>query len=228
MDDGFGLSGSESASLPDSAISVRNPEGISGHEESSRREVDYMCMEWNDEKHNLYLNSMEASFISQLYSSGYCSKDLLGWLPMLAQKHTKPSRSNCNSLPSGQFKVLHRGCWETLNYERTRTRADTKNEIRLLSASPWIQHFRSPIIGRELHLMLTDQMNDNELASRTTHFESQRPEGESTTAEQFQACCSWIYHQDSVGSNTEVSDQNFVDRDSEGGEEQVDLSGGRE
>ncbi|XP_029116484.1 cold-regulated protein 27 isoform X2 [Elaeis guineensis] len=211
MDDGFRTI---PASLPDSAVSVKDPGGFAGHEESSKRAVNSISTEWTDEKHNLYLNSIEASFTSQLCRNGHHSKDSLGWLPMLTPKHPKPAGSNCNSLLSGQ--VLRKGCWETLNYERTRTHADIEKEIHLLSANPWIQHFKSPIIGREVHLMLTDQMDNNELASQARHFESQRHKGESTTAEQFQAWGSQIYRQDSVGSNTEVSDQNFVDKDSEG------------
>lgn len=46
-----------------------------------------MSKEWTDEKHSLYLKSMEASFVNDLYNS----MDLLGW------RSQKDSWSNSNS-----------------------------------------------------------------------------------------------------------------------------------
>lgn len=41
------------------------------------QETESKGTRWTDEKHSLYLKSMEASFVDQLYNS----LDLLGWSP---------------------------------------------------------------------------------------------------------------------------------------------------
>lgn len=54
-----------------------------------------MATEWTDEKHSLYLKSMEASFVSQLYNSS----DFLGWRSQ-EDYSSNPKSSTRN--PSGQ------------------------------------------------------------------------------------------------------------------------------
>ncbi|KAF3971508.1 hypothetical protein ACB098_01G028000 [Castanea mollissima] len=54
--------------------------------------------DWTDEKHSLYLKSMEASFVNELYDN--------------RQKHLNTRN------PSGQFKVLRGGCWQKVNFNR--------------------------------------------------------------------------------------------------------------
>lgn len=44
---------------------------------------------WTDEKHNPYLNSMESSFVNQLYNNENASSDLLGFLPLGTPKPMK-------------------------------------------------------------------------------------------------------------------------------------------
>lgn len=41
------------------------------------QETESKATRWTDEKHSLYLKSMEASFVDQLYNS----LDMLGWSP---------------------------------------------------------------------------------------------------------------------------------------------------
>lgn len=53
--------------------------------------LDFMSAGWTDEKHTLYLNSMEASFVDQLYNNEYHSMDLLGRSPR-PQKYSSPSQ----------------------------------------------------------------------------------------------------------------------------------------
>ncbi|WP_224642587.1 hypothetical protein, partial [Vibrio vulnificus] len=78
-----------------------------------------MSTEWTDEKHSLYLKSMEASFVNDLYNSF----NLLGYRldhpsdPNFSRRKLTASRAS-----SGQFKVLQRGCWEKINFERNRSR----------------------------------------------------------------------------------------------------------
>lgn len=72
---------------------------------------------WTNEKHRLYLNSMEASFVNQLYN------------------HEQLSKNFFNSC--GQFKVLRDGCWQNFYLERS-----IRDQSRVILANRWIQHFR--------------------------------------------------------------------------------------
>ncbi|KAL4271622.1 hypothetical protein GQ457_13G008930 [Hibiscus cannabinus] len=83
--------------------------------------------EWTDEKHNLYLKSMEASFVDQLYDS----MDFPPW------------KSPKDGTTSGQFKVLRGGCWKKINFETPGFRPNKRDRSSCFMASPWIQHFRS-------------------------------------------------------------------------------------
>ncbi|XP_010916609.1 cold-regulated protein 27 isoform X2 [Elaeis guineensis] len=176
--------------------------------ESRSKVVDSRSTGWTDEKHNLYLSSIEASFVNQLYRRKYNSKVLLGLLSR-TQKHRNPCVSNANSLTSGQFKVLQRGCWESLKFGRAKRCKDIENESCSLSSNPWIQHFRSPSIGKETHLT-SDQVDDRVLATQSIEVATQRHGREAINRKQLLSC-PHICLQDSVGSTTEVSDQNFVD-----------------
>ncbi|KAF3446653.1 hypothetical protein FNV43_RR11833 [Rhamnella rubrinervis] len=99
--------------------------------------------EWTNEKHSLYLKSMEASFVNQLYSG---SVDLLGWRSQDNKhdlSHAKSSRSphihnHKSRAPSGQ----------NVNFERPEfaVRKSTKEGSTTCDgflSSPWIQHYRS-------------------------------------------------------------------------------------
>uniref|UniRef100_A0A2C9U0I8 Cold regulated protein 27 n=1 Tax=Manihot esculenta TaxID=3983 RepID=A0A2C9U0I8_MANES len=97
--------------------------------------------EWTDEKHSLYLKSMEASFVDQLYNS----MNLLG--VQVQDKMSNPKLSqqvHCNAhVPSGQFKVLQDGCWKKINFRKTDSHVNMANEPHGLLINPWIQHFKS-------------------------------------------------------------------------------------
>lgn len=55
--------------------------------------------EWTDEKHRSYLNSMEASFVRQLYDQDCFSEQLLNWLP----KKTKVLNQRTTHLTTGSL-----------------------------------------------------------------------------------------------------------------------------
>ncbi|KAL1170466.1 hypothetical protein V6Z11_A05G215400 [Gossypium hirsutum] len=55
--------------------------------------------EWTDEKHSLYLNSMEASFINQLYDS----VNLVGWNSQKEKLERPKSSRQIHCTSSGQF-----------------------------------------------------------------------------------------------------------------------------
>lgn len=82
--------------------------------------ADSSNTEWTDEKHSLYLKSMEATFVDQLYDS----MELLGWHLEKANFLDPQTRqiSKHPYSPSGQVE-----------------KADGSHD---LVKSPWIQHFR--------------------------------------------------------------------------------------
>lgn len=176
---------------------------------------DSMSMEWTDEKHSLYLNSMEASFVDQLYSNKYHWKDLHSWSSR-TQKHTNSQGIGTKTVSSGQFKVLRRGCWEKINFEKAaKCHNDTETEPFILSANPWIQHFRAASsIGKELHVPSSKQMDVTDSFTQPMNLINQSNERTATTSVQF-PCCPHVSCQDSVGCCAEVSDQNFVDQEAE-------------
>ncbi|GMJ15354.1 cold regulated gene 27 [Hibiscus trionum] len=94
--------------------------------------------EWTDEKHSLYLKSMEASFVNQLYDS----MSTLGWNSKEKLPGSKSSRKT-HCISSGQFKVLRGGCWKKINFERPGFQLNKRDGSHSFVASPWIQHFRS-------------------------------------------------------------------------------------
>ncbi|KAF6144006.1 hypothetical protein GIB67_017614 [Kingdonia uniflora] len=106
------------------------------------------CKEWTNEKHSLFLNFMEASFVKQLHS-------------------TKTRVS------SGQFKVLQKGCWKKLNFGRA-DRENNADEFPICLDNPWIQRFKS--IGKdrdvdfqnlqEIDTQCTKFANDSHLRSQ--------------------------------------------------------------
>ncbi|KAK8512462.1 hypothetical protein V6N12_075041 [Hibiscus sabdariffa] len=89
--------------------------------------------EWTNEKHNLYLKSMEASFVDQLYDS-------MDFLRCNSRKERFPGSTHRTS--SGQFKVLRGGCWKKVNFETPGFRQNKRHSSSCFMASPWIQHFR--------------------------------------------------------------------------------------
>ncbi|XP_022772194.1 uncharacterized protein LOC111314847 isoform X2 [Durio zibethinus] len=112
--------------------------------------------EWTDEKHSLYLKSMEASFVNQLYDSMNC----LGWnLQKERLPGSKSSRpADCAS--SGQFKVLRGGCWKKINFERPGFQLNKKDDSYCFVASPWIQHLRSGSKSRVLASCSLQEVSD--------------------------------------------------------------------
>ncbi|KAL0352008.1 UNVERIFIED_CONTAM: Cold-regulated protein 27 [Sesamum calycinum] len=98
------------------------------------------AIEWTDEKHCLFLKSMESTFVNQLYKS----IDLFGW-----QSHkncpsgSKPSKHKLTSIraSSGQFKVLRDGCWSKIDFRRDEPKVDQEEESEVPLTNPWIQRY---------------------------------------------------------------------------------------
>ncbi|KAL0392051.1 UNVERIFIED_CONTAM: Cold-regulated protein 27 [Sesamum radiatum] len=153
--------------------------------------------EWTDEKHSLYLKSMEATFVNQLYKS----LDLFGRQSekngISGSKSSKPKQTSIRA-PSGQFKVLRDGCWSKLDFKRDGEEVNQEEESGVLLANPWIQHYRRS--EKQDNRTLPASCSKAPLATTVNRC----------SAQNFQ-----LWRQDSVGSNTEVTDQNFNDDDLE-------------
>ncbi|MCL7024537.1 hypothetical protein MKW94_018841 [Papaver nudicaule] len=170
-----------------------------------------LATEWTDEKHRLYLSSMEASFVKQLYNLDSYSTDLLRGRERNKLDLNSSRRSNANS-SSGQFKVLRGGNWQKINFERAQPQLDIADETRALPKNQWIQHFGSGGKHREVS---SASLQDDCAPSSQAHMREQKMVscGVTTSSIHFFAGPKRLYHQDSMESNTEVSDQNFDDED---------------
>ncbi|PIA56467.1 hypothetical protein AQUCO_00700655v1 [Aquilegia coerulea] len=56
-----------------------------------------MPIEWTNEKHSLYLNSMEASFVKQLYNHEYNAMDVLNWRSRRKNQQDTSSSGHSNA-----------------------------------------------------------------------------------------------------------------------------------
>lgn len=159
--------------------------------------ADSTPTEWTNEKHSLYLKSMEASFVNQLYNSS----DYLGWRSQehcsSDSKYTRKMHGSARN-SSGQFKVFQDGCWETVNMRRNQSKMSKANGSRVLSGNQWIRHFRSG--SKQQVVTSTDVQAEAAFA---------------TNSNRFTVSHSRLIRQDSFESNTEMTDQNFVDEDVE-------------
>lgn len=158
---------------------------------------DSVGTEWTDEKHNEYLQSMEASFVDQLYNS----LDLHGSLSH--KEHPSDPKSSrkmhvSTRIPSGQFKVLRDGCWTKINVRRGETPSRIANDPREISVNPWVRHYRSGHRHQSHQTVASPSIQGKAILDSTNPFHMLQPN----------PC-----HHDSADSNTEVTDQNFVDDD---------------
>ncbi|KAJ6685897.1 COLD REGULATED PROTEIN 27 [Salix purpurea] len=117
--------------------------GLTGHESDELAQQDSpriksMSSEWTDEKHSLYLKSMEASFVNQLYNS----IDILGW-PSQKERSVPnfSGEANCSPSCTRQFKVRQHGSWKKIKFGRPESQRSTAKDCRGFLTSPWIQHF---------------------------------------------------------------------------------------
>ncbi|XP_062098401.1 cold-regulated protein 27-like [Humulus lupulus] len=179
--------------------------------------TESMAAEWTDEKHSLYLKSMETSFVNELYDS----MELVGeHMEKENSTRTKPSKQTHSNTRShrGQFKVLRNGNWQKINYVRTEPRGVNTNEIHnALLSNPWIQHFRS---SREAQGAESCSVPQGAAVSASRASDSNSKNATSlwgsSSSKQMAFYHSNLCHKDLLGNNTEVSDQNFIDEKSEG------------
>ncbi|KAJ8771763.1 hypothetical protein K2173_027994 [Erythroxylum novogranatense] len=162
-----------------------------------------MSTEWTDEKHSLYLESMETSFVIQLYKS----MNLQGWRLQKEASDPKLYRrvrcGDCNH--SGQ----------KMNYQRTETQRNMKEESRDHLANRWIQRFMS--VRKPQAVGSPDLLETS--ASKSPKFDLNGKMATSCGSAASSKNCrlphSFSYKHELVDCSKEVSDQNFVDRDVE-------------
>ncbi|KAG8645645.1 cold-regulated protein 27 [Manihot esculenta] len=160
---------------------------------------------WTDEKHSLYLHSLEASFVNQLRHSialrGCLKKNL--WGPYSSQT---PKTNRCSS--SHQFMVLREGSWQKSNSGRNKAILETTADSHFIQKNPWIHHFAS--VGKQ-HIAACHDREQCASSTKRIHESSSPVCCGSTIYSQHPEC--GLCHHNSVGSAIEVSDQNFVDED---------------
>ncbi|KAJ9159564.1 hypothetical protein P3X46_025066 [Hevea brasiliensis] len=186
-----------------SALTVDTSKDFSLHNASS---IPGPSTVWTDEKHSLYLDSLEAAFVNQLHHSialhGCLQKTLWGPYSFRTLK-----TNSCNS--SHQFIVLQDGSRKRSNLDRSKPLLDSTADSHFIQKSPWIHHFASAgkqriaaCHGQEHRAPPTKRIHagrSSPVCCGSTRY-SQHPE------------CSLCHH-NSVGIAKEVSDQNFVDED---------------
>ncbi|KAK1555926.1 hypothetical protein Q3G72_033476 [Acer saccharum] len=167
--------------------------------------AESVSTEWTDEKHRMYLKSMEASFVDQLYNS----LDSLGWRSPKKKSSDITSSRQIHRTPSGQFKVLRSGCWQKINFERPDSQLKKTHPSGFLS-SPWIRHNKSSCKPQTLaspSLPGTAGLKNQAINSSGKNAVSC---GSASSSEHFAACQSHSCNQDLVDSNTGIYKKKFM------------------
>ncbi|XP_042015261.1 cold-regulated protein 27-like [Salvia splendens] len=172
--------------MDSSEFSSRN--SVEQEETSKFGEREVMAPEWTDEKHCLFLKSMESTFVNQLYKS----INMFG-----LQSHTssasrsKPlkQKQTCTRT-SGQFKVLRDGSWSKVDFQKDESEHDQGEEYKVPLSNPWIQRYRNSKIQTTKRC----PSSSAKAPLATTHKSNMSPPLE-----------------DYNGNNIEMTDQNFND-----------------
>ncbi|GAB2269592.1 hypothetical protein Dimus_004517 [Dionaea muscipula] len=159
-----------------------------------------MPMEWTDEKHSLYLKSMEASFVDQLYNS-------------ISSIGGRWQKGHDSDVRSSKRTNTHMAGQKLMNFVRAGPPPEeaAEPEHQFLLENPWIRHFRPedrkdvPFVTSQESMASGNQLGSSgrmkELKSGFVNMPMQS-------------------HHDALDNNEghsrlsfEVSDQNFIDED---------------
>ncbi|XP_010481929.1 PREDICTED: uncharacterized protein LOC104760667 isoform X2 [Camelina sativa] len=166
---------------------------------------EYMDTEWTNEKHSLYLKSMETSFVDQLYSS-------LGALG----KKDNVSGTSGRKPSQEQFKVLHDGFWQKINVKQPEHRSNGRlgGGSHEFLRSPWIKHYK-PLVKTQIQV--TGE-GSSELESQvvSSNGKTVMVICSSGSASSLKQICSHLRDHDQISVGEEVSDQNFVNEGTKG------------
>ncbi|XP_044487840.1 cold-regulated protein 27-like isoform X2 [Mangifera indica] len=166
--------------------------------------------EWTNEKHDAYLGYLEASFVQQLHEL-HCSTGLQG---QRSQEKTRgPYISQAISahrrFTPHQLMVLPDGSWQKIKLTGKESMFESTADSHGTLESPWIHRFTS--VG-QLQTATTFDPQDRSVLCEEGFFLrknvtfSVESAGSSGQHEDYHLC-----HQNSAGSTTELSDQNFID-----------------
>uniref|UniRef100_A0A1J3GRI6 Cold-regulated protein 27 n=1 Tax=Noccaea caerulescens TaxID=107243 RepID=A0A1J3GRI6_NOCCA len=176
----------------------------SSAEEETTSSVYSAGKEWTDEKHSLYLKSMEASFVDQLYNS-------LGALGSNSNKENV-RLGGCRKPCEEQFKVLRDGFWQKMNVKQPEYRGGVNGRrgggSHEFLRSPWIKHYKpSP----KIEILVTDELENQVVSSNGKKGIVICSSGV------LREGCSHSRDRDQISiGEAEVSDQNFVNEATKG------------
>ncbi|KAM5565704.1 hypothetical protein ABKV19_019625 [Rosa sericea] len=162
--------------------------------------TETMSTEWTDEKHSMYLKSMEASFVNQLYNSMDTRGRHKGNLSHI--KSSKQPQFNSRAA-SGQFKVLRGGCWQKINFGRGEAEVNNSDQpCGDLLANPWILHFRSTCKPKDVESPILQEQAAAICEEVDSSLKKEITSAPATCSKQFNVSHSHLMHQDMVGGNT--------------------------
>ncbi|CAB4290499.1 unnamed protein product [Prunus armeniaca] len=146
--------------------------------------------EWTNEKHNLYLDSLETSFVNELYHS----MRLRDWHQQKNARGTRSLQEVSFKTQNSSDQVVQDGCLQKINLRRNESLMESTANSHVTMRSPCRCH--STLAGKSCTVS-----SPKTLTLKNLHASAR-------SSEQNLVC-----HQDWVGNITEVSGQNFVDED---------------
>ncbi|KAJ7946056.1 Cold regulated protein [Quillaja saponaria] len=162
---------------------------------------------WTNQKHSLYLSSLEASFVNELHRTIQLRGLYLQDNVREAYSSRKIPGNPCNL--SEQFLVLQDGRSQKIGFERNELMLESTADSHVIAGSLLRHH--STTVERGCTVRVSDVCDDTLLFNEGIH-----PRGNSTfscgtprSSEQRRAC--HLRHLDLAGRNAEVIDQNFED-----------------
>ncbi|KDP42273.1 hypothetical protein JCGZ_01597 [Jatropha curcas] len=164
------------------------------------------CAVWTDEKHRLYLDSLEASFVNQLHHS-IALRDCLQEVSLGTCSSEALSTNSCN--PSHQFMVLQDGSWKNITPKRNKPLSESTSSSRFVEKNILTGHFTST--SKRQFAACHDQEHSAS-SSRRIHGVGNSAVycGSARSSQQHPACS--LSHDNPFGIAIEVSDQNFEDK----------------
>ncbi|GLT47279.1 hypothetical protein SLA2020_209870 [Shorea laevis] len=160
-------------------------------------------MVWTDEKHNLYLDLLEVSFVKQLHHSmSFC-----GWHSgeEMQDPSSQPVAREHNS--SDQFVVLQDSCRQKINIERNKTLLDSTADSTDILESPWIHYSAS---AGEHYSTMSAHPQERMVHGKGMHSRSNTDLCVSAKISRQHHDC-YSCKQSFSGSSAEASGQNFED-----------------
>lgn len=160
-------------------------------------QLDAEQTHWTDEKHRLYLDSLEASFVQGLHQ--HRRRDALSTKQKIRRKPIMPN------ITSSELMILQDASWQKANIGRNDPLLDYTADSPAILEDLWINRF--PSAGKQCTLETPDLLEECGNCSHRRRIRNTTNScGSARSSQQIPPCC-----HDSNTIITEVSDQNFVD-----------------